>query len=100
MSERVLAPTVSDGVEDELESSLRPALLADFVGQERVKEQLAIALAAAKGRGEALDHVLLAGPPGLGQDLARPDHPPRARRLDPPGRRARRSSARATSPRS
>jgi len=67
VSERVLAATVVDGVEDELESSLRPALLADFVGQERVKEQLAIALAAAKGRGEALDHVLLAGPPGLGK---------------------------------
>ncbi len=67
MSERVLAATVTDGAEDELESSLRPALLADFVGQERVKEQLAIALAGAKGRGEALDHVLLAGPPGLGK---------------------------------
>ena len=67
MSERVLAATVADGAEDELELTLRPALLADFVGQERVKEQLAIALAAAKGRGEALDHVLLAGPPGLGK---------------------------------
>jgi Holliday junction DNA helicase RuvB len=67
MSERVLAPTVSDGAEDELERTLRPTVLADFVGQERVKEQLAIALAAAKGRGEALDHVLLAGPPGLGK---------------------------------
>jgi Holliday junction DNA helicase RuvB len=67
VSERVLAATVTDGAEDELESSLRPTLLAEFVGQERVKEQLAIALAAAKGRGEALDHVLLAGPPGLGK---------------------------------
>jgi Holliday junction DNA helicase RuvB len=67
VSERVLAATVSDSAEDELERSLRPTLLADFVGQERVKEQLAIALAAAKGRGEALDHVLLAGPPGLGK---------------------------------
>jgi Holliday junction DNA helicase RuvB len=67
MSERILTATVSDGIEDELESSLRPSLLAEFVGQERVKEQLAIALAAAKGRGEALDHVLLAGPPGLGK---------------------------------
>jgi Holliday junction DNA helicase RuvB len=51
----------------ELERSLRPKTLADFVGQERVKEQLSIALDAAKGRGEALDHVLLAGPPGLGK---------------------------------
>jgi Holliday junction DNA helicase RuvB len=67
MSDRVLAAALNDGAEDELERSLRPALLADFVGQERVKEQLAIALAGAKGRGEALDHVLLAGPPGLGK---------------------------------
>src|SRR5262245_25536452 len=50
-----------------LERSLRPRTLADFVGQERVKEQLSIALDAAKGRDEALDHVLLAGPPGLGK---------------------------------
>jgi holliday junction DNA helicase RuvB len=53
--------------EEELDSSLRPRSLGEFVGQERVKEQLAIALEAAKGRGEALDHVLLAGPPGLGK---------------------------------
>jgi holliday junction DNA helicase RuvB len=58
----VLAPE-----EDELETSLRPRRLDEFVGQERVKEQLAIGLAAAKGRGEALDHVLLVGPPGLGK---------------------------------
>jgi len=53
--------------EEELERSLRPRTLADFVNQERVKEQLSIALAATKARGEALDHVLLAGPPGLGK---------------------------------
>ncbi|MEX2464727.1 MAG: Holliday junction branch migration DNA helicase RuvB [Gaiellaceae bacterium] len=58
----VLAPD-----EEELDGSLRPRSLDEFVGQERVKEQLAIALEAAKGRGEALDHVLLAGPPGLGK---------------------------------
>jgi Holliday junction DNA helicase RuvB len=51
----------------ELERSLRPKTLDDFVGQERTKEQLSVALEAAKGRGEALDHVLLAGPPGLGK---------------------------------
>jgi Holliday junction DNA helicase RuvB len=59
--------TVADGAEEELERSLRPRTLDDFVGQERVKEQLAIALEAAKARGEALDHLLLAGPPGLGK---------------------------------
>ena len=53
--------------EDELERSLRPRSLEDFVGQERVKEQLSIALEAARSRGEALDHVLLVGPPGLGK---------------------------------
>jgi Holliday junction DNA helicase RuvB len=53
--------------EEETERSLRPRRLADFVGQERVKEQLGIALAAATARGEALDHVLLVGPPGLGK---------------------------------
>jgi Holliday junction DNA helicase RuvB len=53
--------------DDDLERSLRPRRLEDFVGQERVKEQLSIALEAAKGREEALDHVLLAGPPGLGK---------------------------------
>ncbi|HYN90566.1 MAG TPA: Holliday junction branch migration DNA helicase RuvB [Thermoleophilaceae bacterium] len=53
--------------EDELDRSLRPKRLEDFVGQERVKEQLALFIEAAKARGEALDHVLLAGPPGLGK---------------------------------
>jgi holliday junction DNA helicase RuvB len=53
--------------EEELERSLRPRKLDEFVGQEGVKEQLAIALTAAKARDEALDHVLLVGPPGLGK---------------------------------
>ena len=53
--------------EDDLDRSLRPRTLEDFVGQERVKEQLAVFIEAAKARGEALDHVLLAGPPGLGK---------------------------------
>ncbi len=66
MSSQFLAPVLAD-TEEEVERSLRPRTLGDFVGQERVKEQLQIALEAAKGRGEALDHVLLAGPPGLGK---------------------------------
>jgi Holliday junction DNA helicase RuvB len=53
--------------EDDLDRSLRPRRLEDFVGQERVKDQLAVFIEAAKARGEALDHVLLAGPPGLGK---------------------------------
>jgi Holliday junction DNA helicase RuvB len=53
--------------EDELDRSLRPRRLEDFVGQVAVKDQLAVSIAAAASRGEALDHVLLAGPPGLGK---------------------------------
>jgi holliday junction DNA helicase RuvB len=53
--------------EEDLEQSLRPRRLTEFVGQERIKEQLSIALDAAKARDEALDHVLLVGPPGLGK---------------------------------
>jgi holliday junction DNA helicase RuvB len=52
---------------DEFDRSLRPRRLEDFVGQEAVKDQLAVSIAAAASRGEALDHVLLAGPPGLGK---------------------------------
>jgi len=61
-----LAPVVVPEEED-LEQSLRPRRLGEFVGQERIKNQLAIALTAAKARDEALDHVLLVGPPGLGK---------------------------------
>ncbi len=61
-----LTPSLRDD-EEEVERSLRPRRLDEFVGQARVKEQLSIALDAAKGRGEALDHVLLVGPPGLGK---------------------------------
>jgi len=50
-----------------LEMTLRPSLFADFTGQAKVKERLEITVAAAKQRGEAIDHVLLSGPPGLGK---------------------------------
>jgi len=50
-----------------IEASVRPARLADFIGQSRVKENISIAVEAARTRGEALDHVLLYGPPGLGK---------------------------------
>ena len=66
MTEQFLAPDLHED-EAELDRSLRPRRLDDFVGQKRVKEQLSIALEAARSRGEALDHVLLAGPPGLGK---------------------------------
>jgi Holliday junction DNA helicase RuvB len=66
MSTQFLAPAVVPEEED-LEQSLRPRRLAEFVGQERIKDQLAIALTATKARDDALDHVLLVGPPGLGK---------------------------------
>src|ERR1700722_5638810 len=53
--------------ERQFETALRPSLLADFAGQPKVKENLAIAIEAARRRGEAMDHVLLYGPPGLGK---------------------------------
>ncbi|MGH2833144.1 MAG: Holliday junction branch migration DNA helicase RuvB [Solirubrobacteraceae bacterium] len=53
--------------EDELDRSLRPRRLEDFVGQDALREQFAVAIEAARARGEALDHLLLAGPPGLGK---------------------------------
>jgi Holliday junction DNA helicase RuvB len=62
---RIQTPEVL--AEDELDRSLRPRRLEDFVGQEAVREQLAVSIEAAVARGDALDHVLLAGPPGLGK---------------------------------
>jgi Holliday junction DNA helicase RuvB len=64
--DRLQAGTVT-AVEDEFDRSLRPKRLEDFVGQSSVKDQLSVFIEAARGRGEALDHVLLAGPPGLGK---------------------------------
>jgi Holliday junction DNA helicase RuvB len=63
---RIQSAALAAGEED-LERSLRPRALADFVGQNSVREQLAIFIEAAKRRGQPLDHVLLAGPPGLGK---------------------------------
>ena len=59
--------SVPEATEEDLDVSLRPRRLADFVGQQAVKSQLSVSLEAATARGDALDHVLLAGPPGLGK---------------------------------
>src|SRR5881296_3116310 len=66
MREELLRP-VSDPVEEAEEVTLRPRHLDEFVGQPRLKEHLEILLAAARGRGQAADHILFAGPPGLGK---------------------------------
>jgi Holliday junction DNA helicase RuvB len=63
--ERIQTPYLA--AEDDFERSLRPRRLEEFVGQSQLKEQLAVAIEAANARGDALDHVLLAGPPGLGK---------------------------------
>jgi Holliday junction DNA helicase RuvB len=63
---RIQTPGALDG-EDELDRSLRPRTLEEFVGQDGLREQLSVSVQAAAARGEALDHVLLSGPPGLGK---------------------------------
>src|SRR6187551_1343926 len=62
----VVSPAASEE-ERQFEAALRPRRLADFTGQAKLKENLSIAIEAAKQRGEAMDHVLLYGPPGLGK---------------------------------
>jgi Holliday junction DNA helicase RuvB len=64
-TERIQTPYLTP--EDELDRSLRPRALDEFVGQATLREQLSVAIEAASARGEALDHLLLAGPPGLGK---------------------------------
>lgn len=66
MTERIISSR-SGGEDDGLDTSLRPKSLDDFIGQEKLRDNLDIAMVAARERGEALDHVLLYGPPGLGK---------------------------------
>ncbi|HZH57879.1 Holliday junction branch migration DNA helicase RuvB [Yanghanlia caeni] len=66
-AERIVAPQSTSPNEDSIERALRPRALAEYIGQHRVREQLEIFIQAARARHEALDHVLLFGPPGLGK---------------------------------
>jgi len=66
MAERPLSETLNRA-DAEFEQTLRPGRFADFVGQGKIRERLELSVTAAQGRGEALDHVLLCGPPGLGK---------------------------------
>jgi Holliday junction DNA helicase RuvB len=66
MAERIIAPE-QFGDDQDQDTSLRPATLADFVGQEKLKESLTVFLQAARDRKEPIDHILFAGPPGLGK---------------------------------
>ena len=65
--DRLIAPAAQNSVEEQIERALRPKMLAEYVDQEKVRDQLSIFIEAARKRNEALDHVLLFGPPGLGK---------------------------------
>lgn len=67
VSEERIVSSRTLGEDTEIEYSLRPKTLSEYIGQEKVKENMKIFIGAAKGRGEPLDHVLLYGPPGLGK---------------------------------
>src|SRR5262245_13640826 len=66
-TDRPIAPESASVQEEALERALRPKQLSEYVGQEKIRSQLAIFIEAARNRREALDHVLLFGPPGLGK---------------------------------
>ena len=65
--DRIINPELENNKEEMLENSIRPQTLEEYIGQDKVKENMKIYIEAAKQRGEALDHVLLYGPPGLGK---------------------------------
>ena len=65
--QNIINPEVEDGLEETLEISLRPQFLREYIGQNKVKENMKVYIEAAKKRREPLDHVLLYGPPGLGK---------------------------------
>ena len=65
--QRVVSAAPASPNEEAIERALRPKLLQEYVGQAKVREQLEIFIGAARQRNEALDHVLLFGPPGLGK---------------------------------
>jgi Holliday junction DNA helicase RuvB len=66
-TDRLISPAAASPQEDAIERALRPKRLDEYVGQQKIREQLSIFIAAARNRKEALDHVLLFGPPGLGK---------------------------------
>src|SRR5690606_32748271 len=66
-TDRLIAPSAASPQEEAIERALRPKVLDEYVGQEKARGQLEIFINAARGRSEALDHVLLFGPPGLGK---------------------------------
>lgn len=65
--ERMVSPKKTDNETEDFEVTLRPKTLSEYIGQDKIKENLSIFIEAAKKRSEPLDHVLLYGPPGLGK---------------------------------
>ena len=65
MQDRLINPL--EGASDAPDANIRPALLAEYIGQPVVREQMEVFIGAARGRDEALDHTLIFGPPGLGK---------------------------------
>ena len=65
--ERLIRPVVASEEEREFDRALRPRTLGEFVGQDRIKEQLSLLIEGARNRGEPVDHLLFSGPPGLGK---------------------------------
>ena len=66
-AERLITPNLINGEEPNYDRAIRPKLLQDYVGQQAVREQMEIFISAARSRNEALDHVFIFGPPGLGK---------------------------------
>src|ERR1051326_8953550 len=66
-TDRLIAPAAASSQEEAIERALRPKHLAEYIGQEKIRAQLEVFIAAARHRRESLDHVLLFGPPGLGK---------------------------------
>jgi Holliday junction DNA helicase RuvB len=96
--DRIVDPQVPEE-EREFDAALRPRRIDEFVGQDRVKEQLALLIDGARARGETVDHLLFSGPPGLGKTTLAGSSPTssasRSSRRPVP-----RSTGPATSPRS
>lgn len=65
--ERLVGPAVTGRREEAFDRAIRPTSLADYVGQDKVRSKMEIFISAARARGDALDHTLIFGPPGLGK---------------------------------